>query len=155
MFFCCYPLLWPREGWTQSRADFDQSCSSLDMLRRMRQKKYSKYTGWLQFQLFSIFFLKITIYRTVWFSREVMDYYQEFSFLPEVTDYEQVEISLSIMDLRNTWNLLFTRVFNISYQNYSTCEYKSVFTGKNVEQLKKGLRNQVVLKTCTILQGWV
>lgn len=85
-----------------------------------------------------------------------MDYDQEFSFSPEVTDYEQVEISLSIMDVRlNTLNLSFTRVFNISYQNYSTCEYKSVFTGKNVEQLKKGLRNQFVLKTCTILQGWV
>ena len=47
-----------------------------------------------------MFFLKITIYRTVWFSQEVMDYYQEFSFSPEVTDYEQVEISLSIMDIR-------------------------------------------------------
>ena len=29
-----------------------------------------------------------------------MDYDQEFSFSPEVTDYEQVEISLSIMDVR-------------------------------------------------------
>lgn len=31
---------------------------------------------------------------------KVMDYDQEFSFSPEVTDYEQVEISLSIMDVR-------------------------------------------------------
>ena len=60
-----------------------------------------------------------------------MDYDQEFSFSPEVTDYEQVEISLSIMDVRlNTWNLSFTRVFNISYQNYSTCKYKSVLQEK-------------------------
>ena len=29
-----------------------------------------------------------------------MDYDQEFSFSPEVTDYEQVEISLSIMGVR-------------------------------------------------------
>lgn len=48
----------------------------------------------------NFFFLKITIYRTVWFSREVMDYDQEFSFSPEVTNYEQVEISLSIMGVR-------------------------------------------------------
>ena len=137
----------PEEDGHKSRADFDQLCSSLDILRRMRQKKYSKVYRVVMISAFFSFFLKLTIYREVWFSREVMDYDQEFSFSPEVTDYEQVEISLSIMGVRlNTWNLFFTRVFNTLYQNYSTCEYKSVFTGKNVEQLKKAQETKLFLR---------
>lgn len=69
-------------------------------LKAMQQKKYSKVYRVVIISAFFSFFLKLTIYRTVWFSREVMDYDQEFSFSPEVTDYEQVEISLSIMGVR-------------------------------------------------------
>lgn len=64
------------------------------------KKNIQSIQGGYNFSFSQFFFLKITIYRTVWFSREVMDYDQEFSFSPEVTDYEQVEISLSIMGVR-------------------------------------------------------